>query len=171
MIAAKRLTTAEQPPFFESRGGNFTVSTFMAKTSSVERQWYVIDAEGQVLGRLASQIALMLRGKHKPTFTPHADAGDYIIVVNADKMVLTGKKLDQKLYRHYTGYPGGLKEATYRVMMNKKPEFVLQEAVRGMLPKGPLGYAMIKKLHVYRGPEHEHQAQKPVAFDLKTLNK
>ena len=147
------------------------MSTFMAKASTVERQWYVIDAEGEVLGRLASKIALILRGKHKPTFTPHVDTGDYVIVINADKMVLTGNKLDDKLYRHHTGYAGGLKETTYRVMMAKKPEFVLQEAVRGMLPKGPLGYAMLKKLHVYRGAEHDHQAQKPVAFDLKTLNK
>lgn len=147
------------------------MSTYMAKASNVERQWYVIDAEGQVLGRMASLIATMLRGKHKATFTPHVDTGDYIIVVNADKMVLTGRKLDQKTYRYHTGYPGGQKEIAYRVMMAKKPEFVLKEAVRGMLPKGPLGYAMLKKLHVYRGPEHEHQAQKPVAFDLKTLNK
>ena len=137
------------------------MSTFMAKASTVERQWYVIDAEGEVLGRLASKIALILRGKHKPTFTPHVDTGDYVIVINADKMVLTGKKLDDKLYRHHTGYAGGLKETTYRVMMAKKPEFVLKEAVRGMLPKGPLGYAELKKLHVYRGAEHEHQAQKP----------
>ena len=147
------------------------MSTFMANPQNVERKWYVIDAEGMVLGRLASQVAAMLRGKHKPTFTPHCDCGDYIIVVNTDKLVLTGKKLDDKLYRHHTGYAGGLKETTYRVMMAKKPEFVLQEAVRGMLPKGPLGYAELKKLHVYRGAEHEHQAQKPVAFDLNTLNK
>jgi len=143
------------------------VSTFMAKASNVERQWYVIDAENQVLGRLASQIAAMLRGKHKPTFTPHVDTGDYIIVVNAEKVVLTGKKLDQKMYRHHTGYPGGLKETTYRRLMATKPEFALKEAVRGMLPKGPLGYAMLKKLHVYAGPNHEHQAQKPVVFEVK----
>ena len=143
------------------------MSTFMAKASNVERQWYVIDAENQVLGRLASQIAAMLRGKHKPTFTPHVDTGDYIIVVNAEKLVLTGKKLDQKLYRHHTGYPGGLKETTYRRLMATKPEFALKEAVRGMLPKGPLGYAMLKKLHVYAGPNHEHQAQKPVVFEVK----
>jgi len=139
----------------------------MAKASNVERQWYVIDAENQVLGRLASQIAAMLRGKHKPTFTPHVDTGDYIIVVNAEKVVLTGKKLDQKMYRHHTGYPGGLKETTYRRLMATKPEFALKEAVRGMLPKGPLGYAMLKKLHVYAGPNHEHQAQKPVVFEVK----
>ena len=109
----------------------------------------------------------MLRGKHKPTFTPHVDTGDYIIVVNAEKIVLTGKKLDQKLYRHHTGYPGGLKEMTYRRLMATKPEFALKEAVRGMLPKGPLGYAMLKKLHVYAGATHEHQAQKPVVFEVK----
>ena len=143
------------------------MSTFMAKASNVERQWYVIDAENQVLGRLASQIAAMLRGKHKPTFTPHVDTGDYIIVVNAEKLVLTGKKLDQKMYRHQTGYPGGLKETSYRRLMATKPEFALKEAVRGMLPKGPLGYAMLKKLHVYAGPNHEHQAQKPVVFEVK----
>ena len=137
----------------------------------MERQWYVIDAEGLVLGRMASLVAMSLRGKHKATFTPHVDTGDYVIVVNADKLVLTGRKLDQKMYRRHTGYPGGLKETPYRVMMDKKPEFVVKEAVRGMLPKGPLGYAMLKKLHVYRGPEHEHQAQKPVSFDLNTLNK
>ncbi len=143
------------------------MSTFMAEASNVERQWYVIDAENQVLGRLASQIAAMLRGKHKPTFTPHVDTGDYIIVVNAEKVVLTGKKLDQKMYRHHTGYAGGLKETTYRRLMATKPEFALKEAVRGMLPKGPLGYAMLKKLHVYAGPNHEHQAQKPVVFEVK----
>ena len=143
------------------------MSTFMAKASNVERQWYVIDAENQVLGRLASQIAAMLRGKHKPTFTPHVDTGDYIIVVNAEKLVLTGKKLDQKMYRHHTGYPGGLKETSYRRLMATKPEFALKEAVRGMLPTGPLGYAMLKKLHVYAGPNHEHQAQKPVVFEVK----
>ena len=143
------------------------MSTFMAKASNVERQWYVIDAENLVLGRLASQIAAMLLGKHKPTFTPHVDTGDYIIVVNAEKLVLTGKKLDQKMYRHHTGYPGGLKETSYRRLMATKPEFALKEAVRGMLPKGPLGYAMLKKLHVYAGPNHEHQAQKPVVFEVK----
>jgi len=143
------------------------VSTFMAKASTVERQWYVIDAENQVLGRLASQVAAMLRGKHKPTFTPHVDTGDYIIIVNAEKVRLTGRKLDQKMYRHHTGYPGGLKETPYRRLLATKPELAMKEAVRGMLPKGPLGYAMLKKLHVYAGPTHEHQAQKPVAFELK----
>ena len=139
----------------------------MAKKGAVDRQWLVIDAENLVLGRMASQVASMLRGKHKPCFTPHVDTGDYIIIVNADKIRFTGKKLDQKMYRHHTGYPGGLKEATARQMMAKKPEFVIKEAVRGMLPKGPLGYAMLKKLHVYAGPEHKHEAQQPVAFEIK----
>ncbi|HIT00802.1 MAG TPA: 50S ribosomal protein L13 [Candidatus Faecaligallichristensenella faecipullorum] len=139
----------------------------MAKASNVERQWYVIDASGMVVGRLASQVASMLRGKHKPTYTPHVDTGDYIIVINTDKMVFTGKKLDSKIYYRHSGYVGGLKETTARRMMEKKSETVLKEAVRGMLPKGPLGYAMLTKLHLYAGAEHEHQAQKPVAFEVK----
>lgn len=143
------------------------MNTYMAKTGAVDRKWYVIDAQDLVLGRLSTQIATMLRGKHKPIFTPHVDTGDYIIVINADKIRLTGKKLDQKLYRHHTGYPGGLKETPYRVLMEKKPEFALKNAVRGMLPKGPLGNAMLKKLHVYRGPEHKHEAQKPEVFEVK----
>ena len=142
------------------------MSTYMANPQNVERKWYVIDAEGMVFGRLASQVASMLRGKHKPTFTPHCDCGDYIIVVNADKLVLTGKKLDNKFYRYHTGYPGGLKEITYRKLMAKKSEFAFREAVRRMLPKGPLGYAMAKKLFVYAGPEHNHQAQKPEELKL-----
>lgn len=143
------------------------MKTYFAKASNVERQWYVIDAEGLVLGRLATQIATVLRGKHKPTYTPHVDTGDFVIVVNADKIKLTGKKLDQKHYIYHTGYPGGRKEIPYRRMMAKKPDFVLREAVRGMLPKGPLGYAQLKKLRVYSGPEHGHAAQKPVALEIK----
>lgn len=143
------------------------MKTFMAKASNVERQWYVIDASGMVVGRLASQVASMLRGKHKPTYTPHVDTGDYIIVINTDKMVFTGKKLDSKIYYRHSGYVGGLKETTARRMMEKKSATVLKEAVRGMLPKGPLGYAMLTKLHLYAGAEHEHQAQKPVAFEVK----
>ena len=143
------------------------MSTYMAKPANVERKWYVIDAENAVLGRLAAQVALMLRGKHKPTFTPHVDTGDFIIVVNTDKIVLTGKKLDQKIYYHHTGHPGGLKETKYRDLMATKSEFALKKAVRGMLPKGPLGNKMIKKLKVYAGPEHEHAAQKPEAFEMK----
>ena len=132
-----------------------------------EKPARLIDASGMVVGRLASQVASMLRGKHKPTYTPHVDTGDYIIVVNTDKMVFTGKKLDSKIYYRHSGYVGGLKETTARRMMEKKSETVLKEAVRGMLPKGPLGYAMLTKLHLYAGAEHEHQAQKPVAFEVK----
>ena len=140
------------------------MNTFMANPQNVERKWYVIDAEDMVLGRLASQVAAMLRGKHKPTFTPHVDCGDYIIVVNADKIRLTGRKLDQKVYQYHTGYAGGLKEIKYRKLMANKSEFAFRLAVRRMLPKGPLGYAMAKKLFVYAGPEHKQQAQKPEEF-------
>ena len=138
----------------------------MANPQTVERKWYVIDAEDMVLGRLASQVASMLRGKHKPTFTPNVDCGDYIIVVNTDKIRLTGNKLDKKIYYYHTGYAGGLKQIPYRKLMAKKSEFAFREAVRRMLPKGPLGYAMAKKLFVYAGPEHNHQAQKPEELKL-----
>ncbi len=140
------------------------MKTYMATASSIERKWYVVDAEGKTLGRLASEVARILRGKHKPTFTPHLDTGDYVIVVNAAKIKVTGKKLDQKIYYHHTGWVGGLKETTLRQMMAKKPEKVIEMAVRGMLPKGPLGAKMYKKLFVYAGPEHEQQAQKPVEW-------
>ena len=143
------------------------MSTYMANPQNVERTWYVIDAEDMVLGRLASQIAMILRGKNKPTFTPHVDCGDFVIVINADKIRLTGRKLDQKVYRYHTGYPGGLKEIPYRKLMEKKSDFALKEAVRRMLPKGPLGYKELKKLHVYTGAEHPHTAQKPVELKLK----
>ena len=139
----------------------------MANPQNVERKWYVIDAEDLVLGRLASQVASILRGKNKPTFTPHVDCGDNVIIINASKIRLTGKKLDQKTYRYHTGYVGGLKEITYRKLMTNKSEFAFKEAVRRMLPKGPLGYSMIKKLHVYAGPEHEQQAQKPEVLVIK----
>ena len=142
------------------------MSTYMPKAGEVDRKWYVIDAAGKPLGRVAAQAAVLLRGKHKPTFTPNCDCGDYIIVVNADKLVLTGKKLDKKIYRYHTGYPGGLKEIPYRKLMATKSEFAFREAVRRMLPKGPLGYRMAKKLFVYAGPEHKHQAQKPVEYKL-----
>ena len=142
------------------------MSTYMANPQNVERTWYVIDAEGQVLGRLASQVASMLRGKHKPTFTPHVDCGDYIIVVNCDKLVLTGRKLDQKLYRYHTGYIGGLKEVSYKKMLAEKSDLAVYEAVRGMLPKNSLGRDMIKKLRVYKGAEHNHAAQKPEVLNL-----
>ena len=125
------------------------------------RKWYVVDADGQTLGRLASEIAKVLRGKNKPIYTPHIDTGDYVIVVNADKVKVTGKKLDQKIYYRHSDYVGGMKEFTLREMMDRKPERVIELAVKGMLPKGPLGRAMIKKLHVYAGPEHDHAAQKP----------
>ena len=143
------------------------MSTYMANPATVEHKWYVIDADGVVLGRLASQVALMLRGKHKPTFTPHVDTGDFIIVVNTDKIALTGKKLDDKIYYHHTGHPGGIKETKYRDLMAKKSEFALKKAVRGMLPKGPLGNKMLKKLKVYAGAEHPHTAQQPEVFNMK----
>ena len=143
------------------------MSSYIAKPETVERKWYVIDADGVVLGRLASQVALMLRGKHKPTFTPHVDTGDYIIVVNTDKIAMTGRKLDQKIYYHHSGYPGGLKETKYRDLLANKSEFALKKAVRGMLPKGPLGNKMFKKLKVYAGAEHPHAAQQPEVFDMK----
>ena len=138
----------------------------MASPSTVERKWYVVDAEGKTLGRLASEVANVLRGKNKPTYTPHIDTGDYVIVVNAEKIQVTGKKLYQKIYYHHSEYVGGMKEATLREMMQKKPEFVITHAVRGMLPKGPLGRQMLKKLHVYAGPEHNHAAQKPETLDI-----
>lgn len=143
------------------------MKTYMAKGESVERRWYVVDAEGMVLGRLASQVAAILRGKNKPIYTPHVDTGDHVIIVNAEKVVLTGRKLDQKLYRHHTGYPGGLKETTYREMLNKKPEFTVYEAIRRMMPKGPLGRAMLKKVRIYAGPNHNHEAQTPEVLVLK----
>ena len=142
------------------------MKSFMASPSTVERKWYVVDAEGKTLGRLASEVANVLRGKNKPTYTPHIDTGDYVIVVNAEKIQVTGKKLDQNIYYHHSEYVGGMKEATLREMMQKKPEFVITHAVKGMLPKGPLGRQMLKKLHVYAGPEHNHAAQKPETLDI-----
>ena len=136
-------------------------NTFMANPDKVERKWYVVDATDMTLGRLASEVAKVLRGKNKAIFTPHIDTGDYVIVINAEKVKVTGKKLDQKVYYHHSDYVGGMKETTLREMMAKKPEQVIELAVKGMLPKGPLGRTMIKKLHVYAGAEHAHQAQKP----------
>lgn len=138
------------------------MKTFMASPSTIDRKWYVVDATGYTLGRLASEIAKVLRGKNKPIFTPHMDTGDYVIVVNADKVKVTGKKLDQKIYYHHSGYVGGLKETTLREKLAKKPEEVIELAVKGMLPKGPLGRDMYRKLFVYAGPEHKHAAQQPV---------
>ena len=137
------------------------MNSYMANPDKIERKWYVVDAEGQTLGRLASEVAKVLRGKNKPVFTPHVDTGDYVIIVNADKVKVTGKKMDQKIYYNHSDYVGGMKETTLKEMMAKKPERVLELAVKGMLPKGPLGRTMIKKLHVYAGPEHNHAAQKP----------
>ena len=137
------------------------MKSFMASPATIERKWYVVDAEGMTLGRLASEVAKVLRGKNKPIFTPHIDTGDYVIVVNAAKVKVTGKKLDQKVYYHHSDYVGGMKEATLREMLDKKPEKVVELAVKGMLPKGPLGRQMYTKLHVYAGPEHEQAAQKP----------
>lgn len=142
------------------------MKSFMASPSTVERKWYVVDAEGKTLGRLASEVANVLRGKNKPIYTPHIDTGDYVIVVNAEKIKVTGKKLDQKIYYHHSEYVGGMKETTLKEMMNKKPEFVITHAVKGMLPKGPLGRQMLTKLHVYAGPEHKHAAQKPEALNI-----
>ena len=137
------------------------MNTYMANPDKIERKWYVVDAEGQTLGRLSSEIAKVLRGKNKPVFTPHINTGDYVIVVNAEKIKVTGKKMDQKIYYNHSDYVGGMKETTLKEMMDKKPERVIELAVKGMLPKGPLGRSMIKKLHVYAGPEHNHAAQKP----------
>lgn len=137
------------------------MKSYMASPSTIERKWYVVDATDMTLGRLASEVAKVLRGKNKPTFTPHFDTGDYVIVVNAEKIKVTGKKLDQKIYYRHSEYVGGLKETTLREMMAKKPERVIELAVKGMLPKGPLGREMYTKLHVYTGPDHKHQAQKP----------
>ena len=137
------------------------MKSFMASPATIERKWYVVDAADQTLGRLTSEIAKVLRGKNKPTYTPHIDTGDYVIVVNAEKIKVTGKKLDQKIYYHHSDYVGGMKETTLREMLAKKPERVIELAVKGMLPKGPLGREMYKKLYVYAGPDHKQQAQKP----------
>jgi len=140
------------------------MKTFMANPATIDRKWYVVDATDMTLGRLASEVAKVLRGKNKPVFTPHIDTGDYVIIINAEKVVVTGKKLDQKVYYHHSDYVGGMKETTLREKLNKKPEEVVELAVKGMLPKGPLGRQMYTKLFVYAGPEHKHAAQKPEAL-------
>lgn len=140
------------------------MKTFMASPATIDRKWYVVDATDMTLGRLASEVAKVLRGKNKPIFTPHIDCGDNVIVINAEKIKVTGKKMDQKVYYHHSDYVGGLKEATLREKLAKKPEQVIELAVKGMLPKGPLGRQMFTKLHVYAGPEHKHEAQKPEAL-------
>ena len=137
------------------------MKTFMASPATIDRKWYVVDATDMTLGRLASEVAKVLRGKNKPIFTPHIDCGDNVIVINAEKIKVTGKKMDQKVYYHHSDYVGGLKEATLREKLERKPEQVIELAVKGMLPKGPLGRQMFTKLHVYAGPEHKHEAQKP----------
>ena len=137
------------------------MNSYMASPATIERKWYVVDATGYTLGRLASEVAKILRGKNKPIFTPHIDTGDYVIVTNAEQSKVTGKKLEQKIYYRHSDYVGGMKETTLKEMLNKKPERVIELAVKGMLPKGPLGRQMITKLHVYAGPEHKHEAQKP----------
>ena len=143
------------------------MKSFMASPATIERKWYVVDAAGYTLGRLASEVAKVLRGKNKPIFTPHMDCGDYVIIVNAEKIKVTGKKMDQKIYYHHSEYVGVMKETTLKEMMAKKPERVIELAVKGMLPKGPLGKSMIKKLHVYAGPDHEQAAQKPEVLEFK----
>jgi large subunit ribosomal protein L13 len=140
------------------------MNTFMASPATIERKWYVVDAEGKTLGRLASEIAKVLRGKNKPIYTPHMDTGDYVIVVNAEKVKVTGKKLDQKIYYRHSGWVGGLKQTTLRETLAKHPERAIEHAVKGMLPKGTLGRQMYKKLFVYAGPDHKHAAQKPEAL-------
>jgi large subunit ribosomal protein L13 len=151
-----------------TQGGLFKMrTTHITKTADVVKKWYVVDATDHTLGRLSSEIAHILRGKHKPTYSTHIDTGDYIIVLNADKIKVTGKKIDQKIYRKHSGWTGGLKETTLKVMMEKKPEEVIYHSVKGMLPKNNLGRQMFKKLHVYTGSEHEHEAQKPELLEIK----
>lgn len=142
------------------------MKTFMANPDKIERKWFVVDASGKTLGRLSSELAKILRGKNKPVFTPHEDTGDYVIVVNAEKIKVSGKKLDQKIYYNHSDYVGGMRETDLKTMIAKKPEKVIELAVKGMLPKGPLGRKMIKKMFVYAGPEHPHQAQKPEALEF-----
>ena len=142
------------------------MSSFIQKPAEVERKWYVVDAEGKTLGRMASAVAAILRGKNKPTYTPHVDGGDYVIVINADKVAVTGKKRQEKIYKRHTGYPGGLRELTFEQLMEKHPEEVVKHEIKGMMPTGKLGRQMYKKLKVYAGPEHNHAAQKPEVLDI-----
>jgi len=143
------------------------VTTFMAKPGAIERKWHVLDADGRTLGVVATEAAVLLRGKHKPIYTPHVDTGDFVIVVNADKVVLTGNKMQQKEYITHSGHPGGLKRISYSIMMKDKPERVMEKAIKGMLPKNKLGHQMYRKLKVYRGPDHPHQAQKPEPWEIR----
>jgi len=146
--------------------GNRPMKTFSAKPDAVQRGWYVVDATGKVLGRLASEIARRLRGKHKPEFTPHVDTGDYVVVVNADKLRVTGRKAQNKIYHRHSGYPGGVFSESFAKLHARQPERVLKFAVKGMLPKGPLGYAMLKKMKVYTGASHPHSAQQPIQLEV-----
>lgn len=143
------------------------MKSYMARPLEVERKWYVVDAEGQTLGRLATQIARVLRGKNKPQYTPHVDTGDFVVVVNAEKVVVTGKKAEQKVYRRHSGYPGGMKETSYARMMERKPTEILRKAVRGMMPRGRLARQQLRKLKIYAGPEHPHAAQSPQRLEVK----
>ncbi|MBW8189491.1 50S ribosomal protein L13 [Neiella marina] len=142
------------------------MTTFTAKPESVKRDWYVVDAEGKTLGRLATEIASRLRGKHKPEYTPHVDTGDYIVVINCEKVAVTGRKAENKMYYKHTGFPGGIREINFEKLIARKPEMVIEKAVKGMLPKGPLGRAMFRKLKVYAGSEHQHAAQQPQVLDI-----
>ena len=142
------------------------MKSYIAKPAEVERKWYVIDAEGKTLGKLAAEVAMILRGKKKPIYTPHVDCGDYVIVINAEKVEVTGKKRQNKIYKHHTGYPGGLREVTFAQLQEKHPDEIIRHAVKGMLPNGALGRQMFKKLHVYAGPEHNHAAQKPETWEF-----
>ncbi|MGI6349963.1 MAG: 50S ribosomal protein L13 [Eubacteriaceae bacterium] len=144
-----------------------TKTTAIAKPEHIDRKWYVVDAEGLTLGRMATQVASVLRGKNKPCFTPHIDTGDYVIIINAEKIVLTGKKVEQKMYHRHSGYPGGFKSTQYKELLAKKPEFVVEKAIKGMLPKNTLGRQMYRKLKVYAGNEHPHAAQKPEKLEIK----
>ncbi len=143
------------------------MKSYMARPQEVERKWHVVDAEGKHLGRLASEVATLLRGKHKPQYTPHVDTGDFVVVVNAEKVAVTGRKAEQKVYRRHTGYPGGLRETPYEVMLERKPTEVLRKAVHGMMPKTRLGRQQLKKLKLYAGPEHRHEAQNPQAYEVR----
>lgn len=143
------------------------MSSYIAKPSEIERKWYVIDAEGQTLGRLATEIAMILRGKKKASYTPFIDTGDYVIVINAEKVAVTGKKAQKKVYKRYSGYPGGMRELTFDQLQARNPEEIIRHAVRGMMPKGPLGRQMYKKLKVYTGPDHKHEAQKPEVWNFR----
>ncbi len=142
------------------------MSTFMANAANIERKWYVVDAANKPCGRVAAEVAVLLRGKHKATYTPHVDCGDFVIVINADKVIFTGKKLEQKFYRHHTGWVGGLKEVKYKTMMEKNPEFVFELAVKGMIPNTVIGRSAMRRLRVYKGAEHKHAAQQPEVYNI-----